>query len=256
MTKSNLEYQVKNAGYHLGKAIDTDKAHWAVTLAAGLTLPIMAFNGAIFSDDIDTTGNANAETVMAELSEQKTDLLAQVAQYEAIQAQQDAYEKLGEQEKSFDLADDLMRQEYKLRDVSHDFFSKLLTTGDQDGLAISETDAQELLTNLNQQSDGMDWEEIDERIPNIFLSANDAEHFDEMRANISIDKDDNLQTRFDKASTVAVSAINDDNSDEEGMVLGTLFGLLGGALTAFLMLVLRDNIYPRRPERPQRKPSH
>lgn len=256
MTKSNLEYHVKNVGYHLGNALDTDKAHWAVSLIAGLTLPIMAYNGIVFSDDIDTNGNANAETVMAELSEQKTDLLAQVAQYQAILAQQDAHEKLGEQEKSFDLADDLMRQEYKLRDVSHDFFSKLLTTGDQDGLAISETDAKDLLTNLYQQSEGMDWEEIDERIPNIFSSSHDAEHFDEMRANITIDKDDNLQTRFDKASTVAVSAIKDDNNDEETMFLGTLGGLLSGAIGMLLMLVLRDNIYPRRPERPQRKPSH
>ena len=256
MTKSNLEYHVKNARYHLGKAVDTDKAHWAITLVAGLTLPIMAYNGIIFSDDIDTTGNANSETIMAELSEQKTDLLAQVAQYEAIQSQQDAYEKLGEPEKSFDLADELMRQEYKLRDISHDFFSKLLTTGDQDGLAIAETDAQELLFNLNQQSVGMDWEEIDERIPNIFLSASDAEHFDEMRAKITIDKDDNLQTRFDKASTVAVSAISDDSNDETGMFISTMGGLLSGIVGLFLMMVLRDNIYPRRPERPQRKPSH
>ncbi|TNE26535.1 MAG: hypothetical protein EP349_09895 [Alphaproteobacteria bacterium] len=259
MSAENLKYQAKNIGYHVVDKTNNDFAHWVVGLTAAAVLPFMAITGNIGHEDMDTQGLANSETVMAELQEQKADLLTQVTTYNKLKGDQAAYEQLGQRDKVLELADDVMATEYSIKDAAQAFFGSLYTNGGTDGLAISETDFKNMLTDLDAKDGDFDWSSVDESLPNMINTAAVAEHLDEARSTVSVPDNADMQTRFSKAAEISQTAISDDDSGQNKIGLSLLFGSwIPGLLMAFLFAFYRDEYadYARKPQKPKPKASH
>lgn len=259
MSAENLKYQAKNIGYHVVDKTNNDFTHWVVGLTAAAVLPFMAITGNISHEDMDTQGLADSETIMAELQTQKTDLLQLVAQHDKLKGDQAAYEQLGQRDQVLELADDVMATEYDIKDAAKAFFGNIYTSGGTDGLAISETDFEKLLTDFDEKDGDFDWSRIDESIPGLIDAGAVAEHMDESRATINVADNADLQTRFEKATDIKNAAVSDDDGDETKIVLSVLFGSwLPGLLMAFLFAFYRDEYadYARKPEKPKPKASH
>lgn len=259
MDAENLKYQVKNIGYHVVDKTNNDFTNWVVGLTAAAVLPFMAITGNIMHDEMDTQGLANSETVMAELQEQKADLLTQVNTYNKLKGDQAAYEQLGQRDQVLALADDVMETEYEIKDAAQKFFGSLYTNGGTDGLAISETDFKNMLVDLDSKDGGFDWSSVDKSLPDLMNTANVAEHLDEARSTVGVPENADMQTRFSKASEISKTAISDDDSGQNKIGFSILLGTwLPGLLFGFLFAVYRDEVadYVRKPEKPQPKPSH
>lgn len=259
MSQSQLGYQVKNIGYHLQKAADTGLAHTAVTLLSASVLPFLAIQGNISADDIDTTGADNAAVVMAELTEQKNDLLENVMAHQKLTGDQAAYEQLGQRDQVLALADDVMAAEYSLKDQAKTFFGNLYTNGGADGLAISETDFQALLQDIDQQDDDFDWENINENIPSLLEAANVAEHLDESRSEHSISATSDINSSFENAVSIANKAKAQDENGADAIGLSIVVGSwFPGLLMGIFFSVLRRDVFwnARKPEKPKPKPAH
>ncbi len=259
MSAENLKYQAKNIGYHVVDKTNNDFAHWVVGLTAAAVLPFMAITGNISHEEMDTQGLANSETVMAELQEQKADLLTQVTTYNKLKGDQAAYEQLGQRDQVLELADDVMATEYQIKDAAQSFFGSLYTNGGEDGLAISETDFKNMLTDLDNKDGDFDWSSVDESLPNMINSSAVAEHLDEARSTVSVSDNADMQTRFSKAAEISQTAVSDDSSGQTKIGMSLILGSwLPGLLMAFLFAVYRDEYadYVRKPEKPKPKPSH
>jgi len=259
MSADNLKYQVKNIGYHIADKTNNDFAHWVAGLTAAAVLPFMAITGNLSHNEMDTQGLANSETVMAQLQEQKADLLTQVTTYNKLKGDQSAYEQLGQRDKVLELADDVMSTEYQIKDAAQSFFGSLYTNGGEDGLAIAETDFKGILVDLDNKDGDFDWSSVDEKLPKMISTALVAEHLDEARSTVNIPDNADMQTRFSKAADISAAAISSDGSDQNKIGLSILFGSwIPGILMAFLFAYYRDEYadYARKPEKPRPKPSH
>lgn len=259
MSSSKTEYYAKSAGYYAQKAADTGLAHVAVVAAASLALPWLALETAITADEADINGNDNAQVVMAELTEQKDDLLSLVQHYDKLVGDKAAYEQLGQRDNALAIADDIAQAEYDLQDNSKAFFANFYTNGDTDGLAISETDARDLMQEFDEKDGDFDWSQIDEAIPNLISYATSAEHLDESRAKVDIDDDASLETRFNKAQSIAADAVDQDGGESFLVFLAILLGTwIPGILAHGFYGGLRDEVLwnARKPEKPKPKPSH
>jgi len=259
MTSSKTEYYAKSAGYYAKKAADTGLAHFAVVAAASLALPWMAWESSITPDEIDINGNDNAQVVMAELTEQKDDLLSLVQTYDKLVDDKAAYEQLGQRDNALAIADDIAQAEYDLQDNSKAFFANFYTNGDNEGLAISEVDAKELMQEFDEKDGDFDWSQIDEAIPNLIAHAAHAAHLDESRAKVNIDDDASLETRFNKAQSIAADATDEAGGEAFIVFLALLLGTwLPGVIAHGFYGGLRDEVLwnARKPEKPKPKPSH
>lgn len=259
MDAENLKYQAKNIGYHVVDKTNNDFTNWAVGLTAAAVLPFLAITGNITHDEMDTQGLANSEVVMAELQQQKADLLAQVTTYNKLKGDQAAYEQLGQRDQVLELADDVMATEYQITDAAKTFFGSLYTNGGTDGLAIAETDFRNLLTDLDAKDGDFDWSSVDESLPDMISAAGVAEHLDEARSTVNLPNNADMQTRFSKAAEISSIAASDDGSGQNKIGFSILFGTwLPGLLLGFLFAVYRDEVadYVRKPEKPKPKPSH
>lgn len=259
MTSSKTEYYAKSAGYYAQKAADTGLAHFAVVAAASIIVPWFAVEMSTTMDETDINGNDNAAVVMAELTEQKDDLLSLVQTYDKLIGDKAAYEQLGQRDNALAIADDIAQAEYDLQDNSKAFFANFYTNGDTEGLAISEVDARELMQDFDEKDGDFDWSQIHEDIPNMISHATSAEHLDESRAKVDIADGASLEARFDKAKEIADDAANQDGSEGFMILLALLLGTWIPGLSANgIYRGLRDEVLwnARKPEKPKPKPSH
>jgi len=257
MTAENLKYHAKKAGYYMVKATNNNVADGAAVIAAAALLPFLAITSNITHDQMATEGLENRDAVMAEILEQKQDLLTLTEQYNELRAHQNAHEVLGNREESFAMASDIMKTEYDIRDAARGFFGNLYTNGDERGLAISETDFKDILTTVRARSGEFDWAKIDENIPRLITTKHVAEHLDESRAQFTVPQNADAQQLFNRAVEIGKQARADDRWQRDRIGLSVLGSLASGLFMLLLFGVYRDATrYIDKPKKPAPKRNH
>lgn len=189
-----LKYKTKLAGYKGLKVITSGPGQIITAIAIGAAIFGQGLD--IVDKEVDPNGTQNQSTVLAELQEQKQDLITQVGTYQDLR--NDVLN--GNAEES-----NLETAQADLKQNTMQFFTDLLTNGSMsEGLDIGETDVVQLIDELQLGVRDFDWgSQVDEALPTVIERIQDnGEFLDEARAEVRAEGVGKLSDRFENAKTI------------------------------------------------------
>ncbi len=239
----SLKYGGAMAKHFTGKAVCATNE-----IAGGLllysTLASMLFGGMYINmEDMDTTGTDQQEAVYQQVSDGINNLKATLEENNNLIDMRDGLEKLEDSgmaesiiksdvpigDQIEDINTKLYNANYNFERQLKDVLSAIYLSGDETGLALSESSAHDLLTKIADLDISEDMTSKGMELERMLLNERRSEHLDEGFKDIdisSISDASGISDRYELAQTVASNAIGENHAGEVGLIGGFLLSAL------------------------------